>query len=72
MSVCKKDFDGTGCMYFLIKDERFLEIYNEILEKPSNNIKKELNSEPVHNKKYLKAGKEKSTQKKAFNIFAHE
>ena len=30
-------------------------------------MKIEFNSEPVHNKKYLKTGK-KSTQKKAFNV----
>ena len=40
-----------------MKDENFLEKYNEIWEKISNIIKKEFNSEPVHNKQYLKAEK---------------
>ena len=35
---------------FLIKDKKFLEKHNEIWEKVSN-------SEPVHNKTYLKADK---------------
>ena len=40
-----------------MKDENFLEKYNEIWEKISNIIKKEFNSEPVHNKQYLKTEK---------------
>ena len=28
MSVCKRDFDKTRCIYFSIKDENFLEKYN--------------------------------------------
>ena len=53
-------------MHFLIKDENFLEKYNEIWEKVSNVIEKKLNSEPVHNKKYLKAVKK--CKKKSFNV----
>ena len=41
-------------MYFLIKDEKFSEKYNEIVEKVSNNIKKDFENGPVYNKKYLK------------------
>ena len=41
-------------MYFLIKDEKFSEKYNEIWEKVSNNIKKDFENGPVYNKKYLK------------------
>ena len=50
MSMCKRDFDKTRCIYFSIKDENFLEKYNEIWEKVSNIIKTEFNSKPVHNK----------------------
>ena len=39
----------------MIKDDELLEKYNEIWEKVKNNIKKEFDSEPVCNKKYLKA-----------------
>ena len=38
-----------------MNNEEFLEKYNKIWEKVSNNIKKEFSSEPVHDKKYLKA-----------------
>ena len=37
-------------MSFLIKDEK----YNEIAEKVYNSIKKEFESEPAYNEKYLK------------------
>ena len=30
ISAYRKDFDKTKCMSFLIKDEKFLEKYNEI------------------------------------------
>ena len=42
-------------MSFLIKDYELLEKYNEIWEKVKNTNKKEFNSEPVYNEKYLKA-----------------
>ena len=42
-------------MYFLIKDDELLEKYNEIWGKVRNKIKKEFDSEPVYNEKYLKA-----------------
>ena len=41
-------------MYFLIKDDEFLEKYNKIC-KSSEYHKKVLNSEPVYNEKNLKA-----------------
>ena len=41
-------------MSFLIKDETFLEKYNEIWKKVSIIIKNEFDSKPVYNKKYLK------------------
>ena len=41
-------------MYFLIEDNDLLEKYNTIWKKVSADIKKEFNSEPVYNKKFLK------------------
>ena len=42
-------------MSFLIKDDELLEKFNEIWEKVKNIIKKELDSKPVYNEKYMKA-----------------
>ena len=44
----------TKWMYFLIKDEDLIEKCNTILDKVSNDIKKEFDSEPVYDKKFLK------------------
>ena len=41
-------------MYFLIEDDDLLKKYNTILDKVSADIKRELDSEPVYNKNYLK------------------
>ena len=41
-------------MSFLIKDEKLFEKHNEMWEKVSNIIKKEFDSKPVWNEKYLK------------------
>ena len=41
-------------MSFLIKDEKLLKKYNKFWDKVSNNIKKDFDSEPVYNEKYLK------------------
>ena len=54
-SVYRGEFDETKYMYFLIKDDELLEKYNEIWGKVRNKIKKEFDSEPVYNEKYLKA-----------------
>ena len=54
MSAYRTDFDKTKYMSFQIKNNGLLEKYNEIWEKVTNSIKKEFNSEPVYNKKYLK------------------
>ena len=51
----RKDFDETKYISFLIKDHELLAKYNEIWEKVKNSHKKEFDSEPVHNEKYLKA-----------------
>ena len=42
-------------MSFLIKDDELLEKHNEIWENVKNIIKKEFDSKPVYNEKYLKA-----------------
>ena len=43
-------------MSFLIKDDKLLEQYNEMLKITlKNNLKKESDSEPLYNKKNLKA-----------------
>ena len=54
MSAYRKDFDETKYVSFLIKDDDLLEKYNELWEKVKNIIKKEFDSEPVYNEKYLK------------------
>ena len=41
-------------MYFLIKNDDLLEKYNTIWDKVSADIKKEIDSEPVYNKNFLK------------------
>ena len=41
-------------MYFLIEDDYLIEKYNTIWNKVSADIKKEFDSEPVYNKKFLK------------------
>ena len=52
----------------MIKDDELLEKYNEIWEKVKNSLKKELDSEPVCNKKNLK-DKIKSYNGKSTQIF---
>ena len=42
-------------MSSLIKDNELSEKYNEIVEKVKDSLKKESDSELVHNKKYLRA-----------------
>ena len=53
MSPCRRNFDKTKGMYFLIKDEKLLEKHNEIWKKISSIIKKEFDSKPLYSKKYL-------------------
>ena len=56
MSAYRKDLNiETKYMPFLLKDDELLEKYNEIWENVKNSIKKEFDSEPVYNQKYLKA-----------------
>ena len=54
MSAYRKDFDETKYIPFLIKDDELLDKYNKILEKNKNNLKKEIDSEPIYTEKYLK------------------
>ena len=54
MNAYRRDFDETKHMSSLIKDDELLEKYNEIWEKVKNSFKKEFDSEPAHNEKYLK------------------
>ena len=55
MNTYSKDFHETKYISFLMKDYELLEKYNEIWEKVKNSLKKEFDSEPVYNEKYLKA-----------------
>ena len=53
-SAYVKGYDGeTKWMYFLIEDDVLLEKYNTIWNKVNADIKKEFDSEPVYNKKFL-------------------
>ena len=54
MSAYRRDFDETKYMSFLIKDNKLLEKYNQISVKVGNSMKKEFDSEPVYNEKYIK------------------
>ena len=54
MSEYRRNFDKTKSMSFLIKGEKLLEKYNEIWKKVSKIIKKEIDSNPVYNEKYMK------------------
>ena len=55
VSACRKDFNETKYIFLLINDDKLLEKCNKIWEKVKNIIKKEFDSEPVYNEKYLKA-----------------
>ena len=70
MSAYRKDFDETKYTSFLIKDDELLKKYNKIWKKVKNSPKKEYDSEPVYNEKYLKA-KVKSYNEK-INTNFHE
>ena len=49
MSACRRNFDDTKCMTFLIKDDESLEKHNKIWDKVSNTTKKEFESSRVYN-----------------------
>ena len=54
MTGCRKDFDETKYISFLLKDNELLEKYNETWKKVSNAIKKRFDSNSVYIKKYLR------------------
>ena len=68
MSAYRREFDETKYMSFLIKDEELFKKYNKTWEKVKNSLKKDFDSEPVYNKKYLKA-KIKSYKGKINTVF---
>ena len=71
MSMYKRYFDKTNCMYFMIEDEKLFDKYMKNLEKVSNIIKKmKFNGELMYNKIYLKP--KKSTQKKASSVLMYQ
>ena len=50
-----KSYDSqTKWMYFLIEDDNLLNKYNTIWDKVNGDIKKEFDSKPIYNKKFLK------------------
>ena len=57
MKKLENYFDKTKFMYFMIKDEQFLNKYIKNWGKGSNIRKDKFNREIIHNKKYLKAKK---------------
>ena len=61
MTAYRKDLDETKYMSFLVKNDTLLEKYNQIWEIFKSSLKKEFNSEPVYNEKYLK------TEKNSYN-----
>ena len=50
----RKDFDDTKFMSFLIKAGELLEMYNENWGKVKDSLKREFDSKPEYNEKYLK------------------
>ena len=54
MSRYVKSFDETKYTYILIKDDELRKKYNKIWDKVSDSIKKESETKPVYNQKYLK------------------
>ena len=54
MSGYIKNFNEPKYMSFLVKEDELLKTYNKILNKVSISIKKEFDSEPVYNEKFLK------------------
>ena len=69
MNAHRKYFDEIKYMSFLIKDDKLLEKYNEIWEKVKNSLKKDVDSEPVYNGKYLKAKIKSHNRKTNTNFY---
>ena len=67
MNAYAKYFDKSSkYMNHLVKDEKILKKYLKIWNKIKSLIKKELNSEPVYNDKYIK------TKIKIINIMKYQ
>ena len=58
-------------IYFLIKEDKHLIKYIEILEKLSNIIKHRLNIQLIHSKKCLKTVKD-INKRETFNVYMHQ
>ena len=54
MNTYRSHFNETKYMYFLIKNDKLLERYNEICDKVSNTATKWFDSKAFYNKKYLR------------------
>ena len=71
MNAYVKYFDKKSkYMNHLVKDEKILKIYLKICNRIKSLIKKELNSEPVYNDKYIKT-KIKIYNDKVYTNFQH-
>ena len=71
MNKYAKYFDkNSKYMNHLVKDEKILEIYLRIWNKIKKLMKKELNSEPVYNDRYIKS-KIKIYNNKVYTHFQH-
>ena len=68
MNLYRRDFDKTKYMYFLIKDNKCPEKYNEIWDNISQVIKQVFDCEPTYNEKYLKT-KIKSYEQKVITNY---
>ena len=71
-SAYRGDFDKTKYMYFLIKDNKWLEKFFEIWEKVKNSIKNEFDSEHEYNEKYRYAKINSYNQKIKLNSHNNE
>ena len=70
MSACRRDFDETIYMSFLIKNEEWLlEKCNEIWDKVSNTIKKGFDRESVYNEKFLRTEMKYYKEKIIINFY---
>ena len=71
MNAYAKQFDKNNkYMNLLVNDKKMLEKYSEIWNKIKSLIKKEFNSEPVYNDKYIKT-KIKIYNDKVYTNFQH-
>ena len=70
MSACRRDFDETIYMSFLIKNEEWLlEKCNEIWDKVSNTIKKGFDRESAYNEKFLRTEMKYYKEKIIINFY---